>query len=286
MQVYRNMNQAELDRQYNVRAGIPDHLEIFERWSRTSQSFRKHNGVRENLHYAEDKAQTLDFFPAKNTDRPLLVFIHGGYWQSLDKSDFSYIAAPYLKHDINVAILNYRLAPAVSMTEIVEDNRNALIWLYHNAAALKFSKDRIFVSGSSAGGHLTATMISTDWEALSLPANIIKGGCALSGLYDLEPIRLCYLNEAVRLTPEQVVRFSPVNHISLAKTPLILSVGGDESDEFHRLQQEYAALLKGTGLPVQIVEQNDGHHFDAVDRLGDENNELGQAMLRMIEQSN
>lgn len=284
MQVYRNMNQAELDNQYNVRAGIPDYLDIFERWSRVSQDLREHSRVEENLHYGRDKAQTLDFFPAADADRPLLVFIHGGYWQSLDKSDFSFVAAPYVKRDINVAIVNYRLAPTVSMAEIVEDNRNALIWLYRNAAALKFDKDRVFVSGSSAGGHLTAIVASTDWEASGLPSDVIKGGCALSGLYDLEPIRLCYLNEAVRLTPEQVVQFSPINHVSLVKTPLILSVGGDESDEFHRLQEEYAVQLKGNGLPVQIVNQSDGHHFDAVDRLADENNELCQAMLRMMEQ--
>lgn len=283
MSVYRNFNQVELDKQYNVRGGIPDFLDIFSRWSQSSAAFRSANRVLENIPYGINETQNLDFFPAATAGRPLLVFIHGGYWQSLDKSDFSYLAAPYIKRDINVGVVNYRLAPTVGMDEIVADNRDALIWLYHNAETLAFDKDKIFLSGHSAGGHLTATMVSIDWTAHGLPANVLKGACAISGLYDLEPIRLCYLNKAVGLTPAQVEQFSPTKKLPVVKTPLILTVGGNESDEYHRLQAEYAELLGAKGMEIQIVRQADGHHFDAVDRLGDEENELGKAMLQLIE---
>ncbi len=113
MSVFRNFNQEELDQQYNVRAGIPGYQDIFLAWEKSSAEFRRTHPVRENLAYGPDIKQTLDFFPAATQGRPLLVFIHGGYWQSLDKSDFSYVAAPYLKEDINVAVVNYRLAPDV-----------------------------------------------------------------------------------------------------------------------------------------------------------------------------
>ncbi|ODV40500.1 esterase [Cupriavidus sp. UYMMa02A] len=283
MSVYRNFNQEELDQQYNVRAGIPGFQDIFRAWEKTSAEYRRANPVRENLAYGPNIKQALDFFPAGVKDRPLLVFIHGGYWQSLDKSDFSYIAAPYLRHDINVAVVNYRLAPDVGMGEIVGDNRDAVAWLYRNAGELGFDANRIFVSGHSAGGHLTATLAGTDWETLGVPADIVKGGCAISGLYDLEPIRLCYLNKVVGLTEADVANYSPIHHLPMVKLPMILTVGGDESPEYHRLQREYQALLTECGFDVQVVAQKRGHHFDAVDLLGDADGPLAASVLRMIE---
>lgn len=283
MSVYRNFDQVELDNQYNVRAGIPDYLDVFARWASDSEAFRKVNRIVENVPYGSHDLQATDFFPAKSVGRPLLVFIHGGYWQSLDKSYFSYLAEPYINRDINVAIVNYRLAPEANMNEIVMDNRNAIISLYRKASELGFDSSRIYVSGHSAGGHLTATMVNTDWTAWGLPVDLIKGGCAISGLYDLEPIRLCYLNKAIGLTPKQVLENSPFLNLPKGKTPIILTVGGDESDEYHRLQSEYEHALKALNINVEIVVQKNGHHFDAVDRLGDSSEELCQAMLRMIE---
>ncbi|AXK67866.1 alpha/beta hydrolase [Burkholderia sp. IDO3] len=282
MPVYRSFDQQELDLQYNVRAGIPDHLDIFDRWSRTSAAFRCQYAANENVRYGSDEKQTLDFFPAKDKGRPVLIFIHGGYWQSLDKSDFSTVALPYLLANINVAIVNYRLAPSVRMGDIVQDNIQALAYLYRNARDLGFDRDSIYVSGSSAGGHLTAILAGTDWTSRDLPEDVVKGACALSGLYDLEPIRLCYLNEAVRLDEQEVADFSPKFHLPSPTLPFILSVGGDESDEFHRLQAEYQTRLNNHGLDVQIVRQRDGHHFDAVDRLGEVGGALSQAVIDMI----
>lgn len=282
MSVYRNFNQDSLDKQYNVRGGIPGYQAIFDRWARESRDFRAVHPVREDLAYGDDPKQTLDFFPAPTRGRPLLVFIHGGYWQSLDKSDFSYVAAPYLRHDINVAVVNYRLAPDVPMAAIVRDNQEALVWLYRQAEALGFDGHRIFVSGHSAGGHLTATMAGTRWEQFGMPGDLVKGGCAISGLYDLEPIRLCYLNEVIRLTPADVEAYSPVHHLPTTGLPMILTVGGDESDEYHRLQAQYASLLRDQRIETEVVVQARGHHFDAVDYLGDAQGELAAAVLRMI----
>ncbi len=282
MPVYRSFNQEALDQQYNVRAGIPDHLEIFARWSQTSAQFRRDHTVNENVRYGADEKQTLDFFPAKDKGRPVLIFIHGGYWQSLDKSDFSTVALPYLEANINVAVVNYRLAPSVRMGDIVLDNIQAIAHLYRNAQALGLDRDAIYVSGSSAGGHLTAILAGTDWTKHDLPANVVKGACAISGLYDLEPIRLCYLNNAVKLDEREVADFSPKFHLPSTVLPFILTVGGDESDEFHRLQAEYQTLLNNHGLDVRIVRQRDGHHFDAVDRLGEVGGALSQAVIDMI----
>lgn len=282
MSVYRTFNQQQLDSQYNVRAGIPDHLDIFARWAESGRAFRRDHRVQEDLAYGDEDKQSLDLFVARSPGRPLLVFIHGGYWQSLDKSDFSCLAKPYLDEDINVAVVNYRLAPTVKMADIVADNRAALLWLHRNAPRLGFDPARIFVSGHSAGGHLTATMAGTDWSAFDAPATLVRGACAISGLYDLEPIRLCYLNKVVGLTPDDVAAFSPARHLPTTDLPMILTVGGDESPEYHRLQQDYADLLRAQGHQVRIMTQRGGHHFDAVDRLGDRDDELSAAVLQMI----
>ncbi|VVE51464.1 alpha/beta hydrolase [Pandoraea anhela] len=282
MTVYRSFDQEALDRQYNVRAGIPDHLEIFSRWAVTSETFRRAATVHEDVAYGPDEKQTYDLFPARRNGRPTLVFIHGGYWQSLDKSDFSVLAGLYQANDINFVVVNYRLAPAVRMGDIVEDNRQAVLHLYRHAAELGIDGDAIYVCGSSAGGHLSAALAGTDWLSYGAPVNLIKGACAISGLYDLEPIRLCYLNEAVQLNEREVADFSPIQHLPPVPLPYILSVGGDESDEFHRLQAQFQTLLNGHGLDVQIVRQRDGHHFDAVDRVGIEGSDLSNAILAMI----
>lgn len=283
MPVYRSFDQEALDQQYNVRAGIPDHLDIFSRWARTGEAFRRATSFREDIAYGSDTKQTYDLFPATSPGRPVLVFIHGGYWQSLDKSDFSSLAGLYQANDINFVVVNYRLAPDVRMGDIVEDNRQAVLHLYRNAASLGLDRDAIFVCGSSAGGHLSAALAGTDWTDYDAPADLIKGACAISGLYDLEPIRLCYLNKAVQLDQSEVTRFSPIHHLPKAPLPYILSVGGDESDEFHRLQAQFQTLLDDHGLDVRIVRQRDGHHFDAVDRVGEAGNDLSNAILEMIE---
>ncbi|MBD1554085.1 alpha/beta hydrolase [Pseudomonas typographi] len=282
MPVYRSYNQEALDHQYNVRAGIPDHLDIFARWSRTSAEFRKYNNFRESLAYGTEDKQSLDFFPAKSGSGAVLVFIHGGYWQSLDKSDFSTVAEAYLAEGISVAVVNYRLAPSVRMGEIIHDNMSAIAYLYKNSEELGIDGNAIYLSGSSAGGHLTAMLAGGDWTGFGVPQDIVAGACAISGLYDLEPIRLCYLNKVVQLDQEEVREYSPTLHLPSKLIPFILSVGGDETDEFHRLQAEYQTLLNAKGFDVQVVRQRDGHHFDAVDRLGKPGEDLSRAVIDMI----
>lgn len=283
MTIYRTFSQEQLDRQYNVRASIPDHLAIFERWKRDSAEFRRISHVETDLKYGDDPAQAIDLFMSDNRNAPIVVFIHGGYWQSLDKSDFSYIARPYLEDGLNFAAVNYRLAPSVTMDEIVSDNRRALLWLSRNANKFGGDPSQIYVTGSSAGGHLTATMVSTDWALFSAPKDLVKGGCAMSGLYDLEPIRLCYLNEKLGLDRESARRNSPLLQIPSSAPRLLLAVGGDESTEFHRQQAEYFDAWRAKGLACRVIEQRDGHHFDMCDRLGDRNQPLYQAVVSLVQ---
>src|SRR5262249_55797717 len=133
--------------------------------------------------------ETLDLFPAEKMPAPCLLFIHGGYWQALDKSDFSYLVPPFQDARVVGAVGNNTLAPEAKIDEIVRQNRAAVAWLHHHAGEHGIDPERIHVAGHSAGGHLTAMVLATDWTAFGLDHNPVRGACAISGLYDLEPIR-------------------------------------------------------------------------------------------------
>jgi arylformamidase len=226
-------------------------------------------------------SERLDLFPAERAAAPCLLFIHGGYWQALDKSDFSFLAPAFQDAGVALAVVNYTLAPKAGMDEIVRQNRAAMAWLYRNARAYGVDPERIHVAGHSAGGHLTAMVLATNWAAFGLDRNPVRGACAISGLYDLEPIRLCYLNDVLGLDAAAAERNSPLHHLPRQSPPLILSVGTGETDEFRRQQESFAAAWRAAGLPLEIADQPGDNHFDVVGRLGQQS-ALHQAVMRQI----
>ncbi len=234
------MTSAKTDyytQQYNARAAIPDHPRIFTRWLKDSAHVRRTNAALFDLVYGEADGERLDFFPASRSDAPLLVFIHGGWWRSLDKSDFSFIAPAYTRAGFNVALTNYTLAPQASIAEIVRQQLRALAWLYRRAEQYDFDRERIVVAGHSAGAHLAAMMLAAVWPAYGddLPANLVKGGILMSGLYDLEPVRHAdFVNVDLKLTENDIAPLSPARMPQAHAAPLITAVGGLESDEFKR----------------------------------------------------
>lgn len=281
--IFRDYDQAALDRQLNLRARWPEHPQFFERWARDSAAVRAQLGARLDLAYGDTPAETLDLFPAGTGAAPLLAFIHGGYWQGLDKSDFSYLAPAYVDAGIAFASLNYALAPMATVGAMVAQVRGALVWLHRNAADLGIDAGRIVVAGHSAGGHLAAMALSTDWRALDpeLPRELLAGGCAISGVYDLEPIRLSYHNKVLGIAPEEVVPWSPLHCVPQHAAPLLLAVGSEETDEFLRQQAEFAAAWKASGLRVAEVDMTGLHHFTAVDALGERGHDLFAAVQQL-----
>ena len=223
------------NRQYNARAMIPEHASIFTRWNRDSAHVRRTTPGLFDLAYGETAGERLDLFPASRAGGPLLVFIHGGWWRSLDKSDFSFVAPPYTRSGINVAVTNYTLAPKASLEEIVMQQVRALAWLYRAAERYDIDRDRIVVAGHSAGGHMTAMLLAAIWPALAddLPRDLVKAGVMLSGLYDLEPVRHAdFVNVDLKLTAASVGPLSPARMPQSHRAPFLTAVGGLESDEF------------------------------------------------------
>lgn len=225
------------EQQYNARASIPDHPQLFQRWADTSAMVRQALPCTIDLRYGTAITERLDFFPCGQTAAPLLVFIHGGWWRSLDKSDFSFIAPAFTHAGIDVAITNYTLAPAATIEQITLQQIQAMAWLYRNAAHLGFDRNRIVLAGHSAGAHLAAMLMAALWPQVGpdLPINLIKGGILLSGLYDLAPVMHAdFVNGDLGLTPVRARALSPSRMPQSHRTPFFTAVGGRESNEFKR----------------------------------------------------
>ncbi|MEO3427868.1 alpha/beta hydrolase [Pelagibius sp. CAU 1746] len=273
--VFRDYDQAALDGELNLRARWPEHPQFFERWARDSAAVRDRLSAHLDLAYGDGPAERLDLFPVEGADgTPLLVFIHGGYWQALDKGDYSYMAPAFVDSGVAFASLNYGLAPAATIGEMIAQTRRALVWLHRHAGAYGVDPARIVVAGHSAGGHLAAMAVSTDWPAFEagLPAGLLAGGCSISGVYDLEPIRLSYHNEVLHIAADEAAPWSPLHCLPAAgrpggAPPLLLAVGSEETSEFLRQHAEYAAAWQARGLPLGEVDMTGLHHFSAVDAL-------------------
>jgi arylformamidase len=271
-------DQAALDAQYNLRAAVPEHPAWFERYAATSAAFRERARARLDLPYGDSARQAIDLFLPEAASPPLLVFIHGGYWQALDRKDFSFVAEPLVRAGAAVALVGYDLAPAVAMDAIVGQVRHAIAWLHRNAGAQGYDGGRICLAGHSAGGHLAAMALATDWAGLGLPADVVKGVCAISGVFDLEPIRQCYLNQVIGLDEAQARRHSPVLLPPQHRCPVMVTVGERETLAFHRQSRAYADALGRHGVAFELVIQPEHDHFSIIMAMEDEANPVVRAV--------
>jgi len=270
-------DSAWLDGQYNNRALVPDHARHFERWKTDSQRARDENDCLLDLAYGSQAGETLDVFPAQGSPdaarAPVLVFIHGGYWRSLDKADHSFIAPAFVRHGASVVVPNYALCPAVSIPQITLQMVKALAWVYRHIDAHGGDRRRITVVGHSAGGHLAAMLLACQWPevAADLPPDLVKNALSISGVFDLEPLRHTpFVAESLRLTPVQVKKASPARlpapPLKEGRGTLVSVAGGDESSEFLRQNQ----LIQQVWGPhvVPVAEALPGlNHFSVLEAL-------------------
>lgn len=272
--------------EYDARARVADSVDYMSRWTARSQGVRFAEPCFLDIPYGDEAGQTLDVFPARRPragGAPLLVFIHGGYWRALDKSDFSFIAPGFTRAGACVAVVNYRLVPTVLLEDLVRDVLAAITWCYLHAGRYGADPQHIYVAGHSAGGHLTALMLACEWPRWhgALPPNVVKGGLAISGLFDLEPIMHApFLNDDLKLDDARVARLSPAWMKPATHAPLMTAVGGLESDEFKRQSQligrQWAPVLaRDVALPGL-------HHFSICDALAQPASALNRAALDLL----
>lgn len=268
------------DDMYNNRALVPDFAHHLATWTGQSIDARQEPGCQLDVPYGIGDGETLDVFRStREVDTgkkgaapgkaPVLVFLHGGYWRSLDKSDFSFLAPALTAMDASVAVVNYDLAPQVSVGRIVEEARAAVVWLLEHGADHGAHPARLYVAGHSAGAHLAAMLFATAWgkDVPGLPPNVIKGGIAVSGIYDLAPLVETSMNADIRLSAESAREWSPAYLEPKVRAPLVLAVGGDESSEF-RLQTELLAERWKEVVEVRPVPLPGCHHLNVIEQLG------------------
>jgi acetyl esterase/lipase len=272
--VYRGLDQAGLDAGYNNSLAVARSADILRDYEVRSASLRAVQSARLDLRYGPAPRQRIDYFvPDAGTalpgKAPLLVFIHGGYWQMRAKEGFGFVAAGPLAHGFHVALVGYTLAPEATLTDIVAEIRTALAWLRANAGAFGADVDRVVVSGWSAGGHLAA---------LAVDEPGVTGALAISGLYDLAPIRLSYLNEKLRLTEAEVRDLSPL-HRQPSPRPMMLVVGGAELPELQRQTREFADAREG--LPGSLHVPPGDDHFTVLEALARPEGVLARSLMAL-----
>ena len=275
-------NDDWFETQYNARAAVPDFPAIFAREEAASRRARLAMPCYLDVAYGDGPLETLDVFPSVGPSRGVLSFIHGGYWRSRDKSEFSVLARAYCTHGITLAIPNYALCPAVTIEAIIRQMLKAHAWLYRNIAAYGGNADHIVVSGHSAGAHLAAMMAACDWQeyAADLPADLVKGALVLSGIYDLMPLRRTSMNADLKLDENAARVASPVTYYPSRPVPLITAVGAGESAEFRR-QAELLAVQWAHCARASIVLPGE-NHFTIVERLAEPSGPLYDAVRALF----
>lgn len=281
-------SREDLDAQYDLRGRVPEHPEFLSLYDSLSDDARRTLPVELDVAYGSSPGERMDIFPAATPGAPVHMFIHGGYWRSLDKSNFDFVALGIAPADVTVAVINYDLAPGADMDEIVRQCRAAAVWLHDHAGSWNGDGSNLHISGHSAGGHLAAMLMATDWPGFTdnrvLPG-LIRSVVALSGLFDTEVMRFTYLNADLGLDSHSAIRNSPLRlapHTPKPQVPVHLTVGMNETDEFHRHMGQYAAALDSAGVSVSAETLPDHHHFSIITELANPQSSLTLRLLSLM----
>jgi arylformamidase len=269
-----------VEREYNNRALVKDHQRYFDRWQRDSEFVRATLPGRLDLPYGSDPRHRIDLFPAGPRSLGTLVFIHGGYWRSLDKDMFAWIAAAWNAAGVGVALPRYRLAPAVSIEAIVEDAIAATNWLFANGAQHGMNVERVVLSGHSAGGHLTAAVMAAPREKLAFDPARIAGAVPLSGVFEFEALRLFSFNSDFRLDAPSIARLNLAAKPRSIPAPMIVAAGANESSEFRRQSTLLAEAWKPQVEALMLLPGLD--HFSIVDAFAERGAPLFEGTLALF----
>jgi arylformamidase len=262
--LYRGMDKAALDAAYNIAAaaGVERRDRMIADWTARTAALAAKLDARRDLRYGDGPRQRLDFYPCGRDSAPTLVFIHGGYWQFSDKENYGFLAAGPIARGINVALVEYTLAPAAGIDDMVAETRRALGFLRSGLAP------RIILAGHSAGGHLAA---------MTMDAAGVAGVLPLSGLFDLEPIRLSYINDKIGMDEDAARRNSPLLRIPAASPPIVIAWGANELPELRRQSSDYCNALEAAGRDARRLVLDGHDHFTLLEELASPEGRLAAA---------
>jgi len=277
------MADLDLETEYSPRVTVPDHAQIFARWARAAEDYRaemlKTGKAELGIVYGDTARQFIDLFlPASGENAPLAMFIHGGYWRAMDPSFHSHMARGLNERGFAVAVVGYDLCPIVTIADIIEQVRRACASLWQ-----RFNR-RMLVCGHSAGGHLTAAMVATDWQKLwpKVPSDLVPVGYAISGVFDLRPLTKTSMNQDFRLDEAEAERISPILWTMPPGRVLDAAVGDLESSEFKRQSRAMADSLGKAKVETRYAELP-GNHFTVIDALADPKNTMVARIAELAE---
>jgi arylformamidase len=280
--VFLDYTQEELDRAYDQTVWAPNQDELILRYGTRSAATRQRLKFKPAIAYGPTEDEVFDIFPADKALAPIHVFVHGGAWRGGSKDLYSFPADTFVPAGAAYVALNFANIPKLRLPGMAEQLRRAIAWLYGNAASFGGDRERIFVSGHSSGGHLAAVLLTTDWTALSLPRDVIRGGVCASGIYDMHPAMLSSRRNYVTLSPEEEAALSPLRHLDAVRCPIGVVHGTRESPEFQRQARDFAAALAGGFYRHEFAVLDGLNHFEVCDSLADPDSVLSQMALRQM----
>ena len=285
--VYMGYTATDLAIQLDVAKTIKDLPAYQQENAEMSHKVVKNLDCFKDVQYGNDEPQKLDIFPAAVDRAPILVDIHGGGWRSGSRNIRSFPASSVTKAGVMWVPIDYGLAPNYSIHQMVDHVRSAIVWLYHNVSKYGGDPSKLYVSGNSAGGHLTGCILMPNWHKnFGVPSDIIKGACAISGVYDLQALVHAEYgyNDELGMDIETAQNFSPLFNLPTKGCPLIVSYGAPEPNEFRRQSRVYYEAWKDGGFPATEIVVNGAHHFAMSRQMSDPNSALFQAVTKMIYQ--
>ena len=280
--VYKGFSQHELEYQYNPRESVPEYPELAKRRAEASRKARSTLKSWLNVAYGSSPREALDIYAADKPGGPVLVYIHGGYWRSGNKEDNCNFVPTFTQRGATVVLVEYDLCPQVTVTDIVRQTRASIAWVYKNIIRYSGNPAKLYVSGHSAGGHLTAMALANDWEKEGLPRDLIKGAVATSGVFDLDVVAHITVQEQVRMTPEIARLNDPLTHPPLVNCPLVVAVGGAEPKGWQRMSEDYFNYCKQRGMQAEYLVVPGANHYTMSEHMLDSGSLLTQAMLKQL----
>lgn len=283
--VWLDMDQKALDDAYDQSVYAPNQPLIARRRALASEAALRRLGEPERLAYGAGEIEKLDIYKTTRAKAPINVYIHGGAWRNGRSRDFAFPAEVFVNAGAHLVVVDFLQVTETggNLMPMVQQVRRAVAWVFKNAASFGGDPERVYVTGHSSGAHLAGCVLVTDWEKdFGLPANVVKGGLLMSGMYDLKPVRLSKRSEYVRFTDEIEQALSSQRHIDRLNAPIIVAYGSQETPEFQRQSREFAAAVKAAGKPVELIVGEGFNHFEMQETLGNPYGIGGRAALKMM----
>ena len=283
--VFLDYDQVELNAAYTQIAYAPNAPQIIKRFTLSSQWSLARIGPPERVSYGLTKIERLDIYRCPVPNAPILIFIHGGGWRLELAKDFVFPAETFIKSGVHYVVPDFAWVQDVGgkLLPLADQVRRAVAWVYRNAAGIGGDPNRIHVAGQSSGAHLASVLLTTDWNCLfGLPADLIKGGVCISGMYDLNPVRLSTRSSYILFDDETENALSAIQHVDMLRAPTIVAYGSLETPEFQRQGRDFAAAITNAGRKAQLLVGEQYNHFEYVETLMNPWSPLSVAILTQM----